>query len=445
MNKNVKTGSPKIHQKPRGTLAEFGGLANLFDLTIKEVSSVITLYGVTFTYIPTFEYADLFLHSIGSDSDIVNKELYAFADRKGRMLALRPEGTASIMRMVIENKLVQSDAPSALKFYYHGPMFRYERPQNQRRREFLQIGVEYINGNSAVLMLELIQMVHQILTVLNLHDHVNFYVNSIGTVSERQKYAVKVRDYFEKSLPDLCSDCQLRYHKNVFRIADCKKEPRDLITNMPNLYEYISEEEKNKFNNLLNDTKFLNINLKFNKSIVRGLDYYDSIVFEVVSKENDLAVIAGGSYDKLSTKLGSHFPITACGFAIGVERLALLWWKHNKENQIFVNPEHHQKFFIYSDDQEHLIFTALLGKMFRENGLFVTSSNKQKLNLTKLYDLCLKRGYTAIIYYQNSSVYYDEKMILQNVKVFNLPQCKKEIVPVVELLEYVSSLINEDK
>lgn len=309
-------------QKPRGTLSEFGGRAHLLDLTIREVIAVISLYGVSPIFIPVFEYERAFRHSIGTDSDIVNKELYTFKDRKNRQLALRPEGTVGVMRTIIENNLIQKHIPTPLKFYYCGPMFRYERPQNQRRREFIQVGVEYISENSELALLELLQITSQIIETMNLTQHVDLYVNTIGTIEERAKFSVLVRDYFAEFVSDLCSDCRLRFHKNVFRIADCKKENPEIIAEMPSLYDVLSTTERKKLDNLIEQAKILNIPLKYNKRVVRGLDYYDGVVFEIVNQKNGLTVIAGGSYNQLATKLGSNISTNACGFAIGIERLA---------------------------------------------------------------------------------------------------------------------------
>lgn len=272
---------------------------------------------------PIVEYSELFLRSIGEDSDIAQKEMYVFEDRKGRKLALRPEGTASVVRAYIEHSLFQ--LPSPQKFYYIGAMFRHERPQRGRQRQFHQIGVEVFGEASPKVEVELLLLLYEFFGVLNLNA-LTVEINSIGCKICRPKYKESLVDFLQDKKEYLCDDCNFRLKKNPLRVLDCKVQScRALLVNCPSILDFLCDECLNHFLSLRDELDSLEIPYKVNPKIVRGLDYYTKTVFEVTTDRlgAQSAVAAGGRYDDLVEEFGGpHTP--ASGFAIGVERVVEL-------------------------------------------------------------------------------------------------------------------------
>lgn len=267
---------------------------------------------------PIVEQTELFTRSIGEASDIVHKEMYTFEDRGARSLTLRPEMTASVVRAAIENHLLRSGAQ---RFYYMGPMFRAERPQAGRKRQFHQMGAEILGAGGAEHDLELLILVDGLLKYLGAPG-VRIKVNNLGSRGEQQKYKEDLRKYFEKHKNELCPDCRFRLEKNVLRILDCKTgECQHIIENRPKMNFDISEEY---FQQVLNGLKRAKVNFEVDSRIVRGLDYYNFCVFEATAEGlgSQDAICAGGRYDGLVKDLGGP-ESAACGFALGIERLLM--------------------------------------------------------------------------------------------------------------------------
>lgn len=272
---------------------------------------------------PILEQAELFLRSIGEQTDIVQKEMYIFQDKKGRTVALRPEGTASVVRAYIEHSLF--NLPQPQKFYYIGPMFRYERPQKGRQRQFHQIGVEAFGVLSPKLDGELVLLLSEFFNTIGVNS-LNFEINSIGCKKCRPHYRESLVSFIEGRLESLCSDCKSRFEKNPLRVLDCKVSScRDVLAQSPSILDFICEECSNHFFAFKRELEILNIPYKVNPKIVRGLDYYTKTVFEVTTEmlgaQN--AVAAGGRYDDLVQSFGGP-PTPAAGFAIGMERVVEL-------------------------------------------------------------------------------------------------------------------------
>lgn len=272
---------------------------------------------------PILEQAELFLRSIGEETDIVQKEMYIFQDKKGRTVALRPEGTASVVRAYIEHSLFNLPAPQ--KFYYIGPMFRYERPQKGRQRQFHQIGVEAFGVLSPKLDGELVLLLREFFNTIGINS-LNFEINSIGCKKCRPNYRESLVSFIEGRLESLCSDCKSRFEKNPLRVLDCKVSTcREVLAQSPSILDFICEECSNHFFAFKRELDILNIPHKVNPKIVRGLDYYTKTVFEVTTDmlgaQN--AVAAGGRYDDLVQSFGGP-PTPAAGFAIGMERVVEL-------------------------------------------------------------------------------------------------------------------------
>ena len=280
---------------------------------------------------PIFEATELFARGVGDSTDIVNKEMYTFsiggADKGATSITLRPENTAGVVRAFIEHGLVRQSPPQ--KFWYFGPMFRYERPQAGRQRQFHQIGVEMFGIKDASADAEVILAAVNFLKSVGLGD-LSVELNTLGCPKCKNEYRTSIKEILKPHLENLCDDCKMRYEKNPLRILACKDENCQKIFELPEIKEvilkdYVCEECLEHFNQLTNYLDSLNIKYSRNKLLVRGLDYYNRTVFEIKSSAlgSQSAVCGGGRYDGLVEMLGGT-PTPAVGFAMGVERLYTL-------------------------------------------------------------------------------------------------------------------------
>ena len=277
---------------------------------------------------PIFEATELFQRGVGESTDIVNKEMYTFsiggADKNSSSITLRPENTAGVVRAFIEHNLNRQSPPQ--KFWYFGPMFRYERPQAGRQRQFHQIGVEMFGINEPAADAEVILSAVEFLKSIGLGD-LEVELNSLGCPKCKNDYRNSIKEALKPYLNDMCDDCKMRYEKNPLRMLDCKNENCQKIFEKEEVKkvifnDYICDECKEHFDTLLSYLDELNIKYKRNKLLVRGLDYYNRTVFEIKSSAlgSQSAVCGGGRYDGLVEMLGGT-PTPAIGFAMGVERL----------------------------------------------------------------------------------------------------------------------------
>ena len=307
------------YRAPRGTHDLIGSSADNLRLLEDQCREIFTKYGFQEIITPTFEDAALFSRTIGETTDIVEKEMYVFNDRKGRNLALRPEGTAGIVRAYIEKQLAQDER--AGKLFYMGPMFRYERPQAGRYREFYQIGAENIGNGQPYADAEMIILCKKIFDVIGIPD-VTVHINSLGCPECRPKFRDALVAYF-KSQTDLCDDCKRRIKTNPLRVLDCKIDgPKAAAA--PQMADFLDDECKAHFDQVKTLLDAANCSFKEDHRLVRGLDYYSRTVFEVRSSAvgSQDALAAGGRYDSLVRDLGgSETP--AVGFALGSERVLL--------------------------------------------------------------------------------------------------------------------------
>lgn len=272
---------------------------------------------------PIFENTEVFARSMGETSDVVSKEMYSFVDKGGESVTLRPEGTAGVCRSVIENGMAQQ-AP--LKFFYHGPMFRYERPQKGRQRQFHQIGVELIGVESPQADVEVIGMGARILDALGVLRRSQLEINTLGDTESRQAYRVALVQYFGGHQAALSADSQKRLEKNPLRILDSKDEgDKALVANAPFFGDYLNQASRDFFQAVQDGLGDLNIPFVVNPRLVRGLDYYCHTAFEFVTTELGAqgTVMAGGRYDGLIENLGGP-KLAGIGWGAGVERLAML-------------------------------------------------------------------------------------------------------------------------
>jgi len=283
------------------------------------IRRVLASYGYREIRTPLLEQTDLFARSIGEVTDIVEKEMYTFADRNGDSLTLRPEGTAGCVRACIENGLLHNQVQ---RLWYTGPMFRHERPQKGRYRQFHQVGVETFGLTGPDIDAELILLSNSLWQALGLND-LTLEINSLGNSEIRSVYRNKLVEYFSAHREQLDEDSQRRLHSNPLRILDSKNpDMKDLVAAAPKLSEYLDDESKDHFAALTNILDQAQIAYTVNPCLVRGLDYYSKTVFEWITDKlgAQSAVCAGGRFDSLVEHLGGK-PTPAAGFAIGMERL----------------------------------------------------------------------------------------------------------------------------
>ena len=280
-------------------------------------------YGFAEIRIPIFEQTELYARSIGGTTDIVEKEMYTFQDRDGTSLTLRPEGTAGVVRAFLEHNLLNQS--STKKVYYIGPMFRHERPQAGRFRQFHQFGVEAFGTKDPLMDVEVISLLWEYFSNLGLPD-LTLRINSIGTKEERQRYLVHLQNYLQPHLSTLCQNCQRRITTNPLRVLDCKvPQCRAITEKAPALLDHLSTASASHFSEVLNGLSLINIDYTIDHRLVRGLDYYSMTTFEITSSSLGAqnTVGAGGRYDALVEILGGP-PTPAVGFAVGLERVTLL-------------------------------------------------------------------------------------------------------------------------
>ena len=321
--------------KLKGVLDYYGEMAEYFKLVRNEATKVVETYNYKKIITPIIESADVFMRTAGEESDIVGKEMYLFKDRGDRLIALKPESTASVMRMMVENKLYVEGGLK--KFYYLSPNFRYDRPQAGRYRQFYQFGIEAMGAMSPYLDAEVIQMAYQILVNLGI-DHAVININTLGSDVARKNYTQALKAYFSDKLDNLCDDCKRRFDTNPLRMLDCKKDrDTDILKNTPKIQDFLTEEDRTYFATLLQTLDELGVPYVVNPKIVRGLDYYTNDIFEIIyEKEKSplkgLALIAGGRYNNLGEQFdGPQIPST--GFGMGVERIIEIL-KENVDQQL---------------------------------------------------------------------------------------------------------------
>ena len=320
-------------------------------------------YGYKEIRTPVIESLDLFQRGVGETTDVVQKEMYNFEDKGGRKIALRPEGTAGVVRAYIENGLASE--PSPIKLWYKMSMYRYENVQKGRQREFNQIGVELFGSDSYMADVEIIQMCNKFFEKLNIKD-IELNINSIGCPKCRESYKEALKEYIRPNLDKYCDTCKTRFEKNPMRILDCKEENcKRLNQNAPRILDYLCEECKTHFENVKNALNELGITYKVDSNIVRGLDYYTKTVFEFVSRIDGLTVLGGGRYDGLAEELGGA-KTPAIGFATGMERLIDVFKANNKELDLEKNM---QVFVAYLGDKANLYATKYV-ELLRDNGIY---------------------------------------------------------------------------
>ena len=323
-----------------------------YDFIVDTAKEVFSKYGFERIITPILEETELFRRSVGDETDVVSKEMYEFKDKGNRSVSMRPEGTAGVVRAYLEAGLHKSDP--IVKWFYNGPMYRYEAPQKGRYREFHQVGAEIFGIRSPYLDAEIIRMGCEFLEKLGITG-LTVEINSLGNIESRKKYIEDLKAFMAERLDKLSEDSKKRYEKNPLRALDSKdKGDQEQFKDAPKLYDYLDEESKKYFEDTKKYLELLNIKYVENSKLVRGLDYYSDTVFEIKSDKlgAQATVLAGGRYDRLLEIL-DNVKIPAIGFAAGMERIAMLMDENlieNKENGVYI---------VYFDDTKEYFIKTL--------------------------------------------------------------------------------------
>ena len=349
--------------------------SNIWSFLDSTISNLLLSYGYKYCRTPNIESTETFARAIGEVTDIVEKEMYTWKDNNGDSLTLRPEGTAGVVRMMIEHNLPREGIQ---KVFYNGPMFRHERPQKGRYRQFHQVGAEVFGVSDAKIDAELISITQILWKTLGIDAELE--INSLGSAQSRASYREILSGYFNDNKDQLDEDSLRRLKTNPLRILDSKnKELESLISGAPKMIDYLDDDSNHHFNALKNYLESLNISYKVNPKLVRGLDYYNQTVFEWIS--NDLGaqgtICGGGRYDGLVEKMGGN-ATPAIGFAMGLERIALLI--EDKSDQI-INKRPHLYFASIGDSAN--IESMSLSKKILEALPHITITNDMSIGTLK--------------------------------------------------------------
>lgn len=418
--------------KQKGTYDLYGeearkvlALRNIFE-------NIMNNFNYSFIRTPVFESTELFKRTSGETSDVVSKEMYEFKDKKDRSLALRPEGTASVARCFIENKLY-TDLPR--KFWYFEPMYRYDRPQKGRYREHFQFGCEAYGSNDARVDAEIISIPYHLFETLGL-EGVKVRINTLGDNESRENYKKALVDYLKPHIDSLCEDCKERFNKNPLRILDCKVDKdNEILKNIPKTIDYLNEESKTFFDEVLSYLDSLEICYEVDPKTIRGLDYYTHTVFEIEANIKDFGaqnvLCAGGRYNNLVENLDG--PATpAVGFGLGSERLLLALEHENidialtKSVDVYVIPMTLDKTFSFS-----LVY------LLRTLGLSVeTDYLNRKLANSFKYAEKINAKYTVVI--------GEDEIEKEYFTVKNMKTREEEKVSKNEFLKYILEHLEQD-
>jgi histidyl-tRNA synthetase len=403
-------------QPARGTQDVLPNAARRHRQVSETARALAALYGFAEIATPIFEFTEVFTRPIGEHTDIVSKEMYTFKDRGGEEVTLRPENTAGVVRAVLSNGLTQS---TPLKYFYSGPMFRYERPQKGRFRQFHQIGVELLGVATPQADIEVIALGHRILKELGVSDRVVLELNTLGDPTSRQHYRTGLVSYFSRYKSELSDDSRRRLEMNPLRILDSKDDAdREIIKQAPIFTDFMTAPSIDFFNKVRERLDYLGIQYHLNSRLVRGLDYYTHTVFEFVTADLGAqgTVLAGGRYDGLVELMGGP-AMSGVGWAAGIERLAMMI----DDPPITLRPV---AFVPLGSAAEFL--SLKLAEQLRNEGFAVEfgySGNLQR-----------RLGRANRVHARAAVIIGDEEINLESVSLLDLDNRQQEIVPNVELL-----------
>jgi len=413
--------------KPKGCIDITGNDGLIWEYVDSVVSNTMANYNYEFIRTPIFEVSELFHRSVGETSDIVKKETYDFKDKGDRLLTLRPEGTAGVVRSYLENKCYAE--PDAKKYYYNGTMYRYERPQTGRLREFTQFGVEVLGSNDEIIDAEVISLQYRILESLGI-ENLQVNINTLGDAESRNNYREALVKYLEPHINDLCEDCRERFKTNPLRILDCKVDAdSEVLKIAPKTIDYLSEAAQERFDKVLKYLDLLEIDYEVNPKIVRGLDYYDHTVFEIVSLDNfdsKASVLGGGGrYNKLIKELDGPDSY-GIGWACGKDRIVNLL----KDMPMYQEVKKQIDVYVMYVSEEEKLYSLDIVQNLRLNGISCETDNMNR-GLKGQFKQADRLNAKYLVILNNE----DLKMGLVNVK--DNATKEEEKVDISELADYI--------
>lgn len=370
------------YQRPRGTRDIIPTESSSWQFILDTCKHYLEASNYKQLITPIFESTDLFKRSVGESTDIVNKEMYTFLDRSDRSLTLRPEATAGVMRAFIENGLHREQKP--IKLWTYGPMFRYERSQTGRYRQFHQMNAEVLGDDSIACEVESIFIIKNILNTLGIEHTIE--INSLGDKESKENYKNYFKDFVKDSLDKTCDDCKRRYEQNPLRMLDCKVEAdQKIYADAKKPIEFLSNESKERLDSI---KSILKNSVEINPNLVRGLDYYNDFVFEVKATSEILkgqsTICGGGRYNNLVEHLGGS-PISGYGFAIGIERLLLVTSRTPKKNISIMVASNQPEIF------------SLCSELSKEDLILDIAWQPKKIG--KVIEQAVKKGHDYILFY----------------------------------------------
>ncbi|WP_196603842.1 histidine--tRNA ligase [Pectinatus haikarae] len=416
---------------PRGTKDILPENVHEWQYLENKIRELCLLYGFNEIRTPMFEHTELFMRGIGETTDVVEKEMYTFLDRGGRSITLRPENTASAVRSYLQNKLYADGGIT--KLFYIGSMFRYDKPQAGRYREFHQFGIEAIGEQSSLIDAEVISLGAALLKDLGLND-VLLKINSVGCPKCRPVYREKLQSFFKDKLTELCNDCQSRYERNPLRILDCKNPHcKELAEGAPKITDCLCEECADHFDKLQDSLTNLGIDYILDSHLVRGLDYYTKTAFEFkyLPLGAQSAILGGGRYDGLIEECGGN-PTPAVGFATGLERVLLAL-----ETQKLLPPKN-----AYCD-----VFIIAMGKKAEQPAFKLLQQLRDK-KLSALMDYAGRSMKAQMKQANKNGAKYaviigDDELANESATVRNMTDSAQTTVPFASLIDKITFEVNK--
>ena len=413
---------------PRGTQDILPGETKKWQFIESRLEKLMKLYNYQEIRTPIFESTDLFARGVGDSTDVVQKEMYNFKDKGDRDLTLRPEGTAAVVRSYIEKKM-QGQANQPVKLYYVGPMFRYERKQKGRYRQFTQFGVEAIGSEDPSIDAEVLAMVVHIYESFGLKN-LKLVINSIGDIDSRQEYNQALVEHFEPVIDDFCQDCQSRLHTNPMRILDCKVDrDKEAVKTAPRITDYLNDESQAYYNQVKAHLDDLNIRYEEDPNLVRGLDYYTHTAFELMIDDPDYdgaitTLCGGGRYNGLLQLLDGPDQ-TGIGFALSIERLLMALEQEGIE---LVDEEPLDLFVVTMGDEADRYAVRLLNDL-RKQGISVDKDylNRKIKAQMKQADR-LNARYTVVI--------GDQELEQQRIAIKDMQSGESEEIALNQIAEF---------
>ena len=410
--------------RPRGTNDIMPGEVKKWQYLEEQILKICSQYGYEELRTPIFEHTELFARGVGETTDIVEKEMYSFTDQGERSLTLRPEGTASTVRAYLENKIYTQTQPS--KMFYTGPMFRYDRPQAGRYRQFHQFGVEVFGSNHPSLDAEVITLACDYLERLGLDD-LDIHINTVGCPECRPIHKQELLNFFEPVKEELCKTCQGRLEKNPLRILDCKNETcKNLAKNAVTTLDSACNVCKDHFNSVVEYLNKVNLKYTIDPRLVRGLDYYTNTAFEIMYEGigAQATICGGGRYNGLVEQCGGK-QIPGIGFAMGLERLLLTLEQEKKE----ISSKNEFDIYIASLGKDAQLLAFEIAIKLRKKGFKV-----EKDYLDKSLKAQMKTADRFLVKYV--LIIGEEELVNNNIIIRNMATGKQEEVPVEEIASF---------